>query len=138
VAVSKADLVPFAPSKEIHGDDTLREMRQVLRFSFINVPGLPLRAQIIFDRVHKQNAAASKPAGFFQISDTGELIKLAKNSIVAATILACGAHSRDRPSLETIRSAVRNALEFATEDIVGQVHVLLDEIEFHRQARLSP
>ena len=137
VDLSPADLVPFSPSKEVHADDTLREMRQVLRFTFIDAPGQPLRAQIVFDRVHKENVAVSKPAGFFQISETEQLIKLAKNSLGAATVLACF-QVKTPPDLETIRKAVGNVLESIESDIVLNVHVMLGEIALHRQARLSP
>jgi len=132
---SKTDLVPFGWKQDVRADDTLREFKQVIRFNFVDMPGVPLRAQILFDRVHKENTKLSKPVGFFRVSDTEELVRLAKNSLASAVILAFFQHSKSRPDAERIHRAVHDILEFNEADVESLVHVMLGEIELHRQAR---
>jgi hypothetical protein len=124
------DLLPL--SREIRCDDTLREFHQVIRFDVIY--GRPLRIQLLLDRRHKTNKRLSKPAAYYRMSSTDQLIRLGSNALATATVLAFFQQNRTEPSFEEIDKAVDSLIQMVAADAKTTVQVVLNDIKLRRMA----
>jgi len=126
-----SQLLPLA--KVIEADDTLREFTQVLRFDIVYDEDR-LRAQVLWDRRHKENKSLSKPLGYFPMSGTEQLLRLASNAFTIAGVLAFFRHKKGLPTHEEVESAVNSVLRLVKEDIIISTEVILRDIHLHKLA----
>jgi hypothetical protein len=124
------DLLPL--SREILCDDTLREFHQVIRFDVIY--GRPLRVQLLLDRRHKTNKRLSKPAAYYRMSSTDQLIRLGCNALATATVLAFFQQNRTDPGFEEIDKAVDSLIQMVAADAKTTVQVVLRDIKLRKMA----
>jgi hypothetical protein len=130
---SPVDLV-MLPYREIICDDTLREFIQVLRFDLIDIPGHPLRSQLLLDRRHKLNKSQSKPVAYFRMSSTEQLLKLANTALAVAVVLAYNEHDLLEPSDDMVRNVLKGHWQMAQADVLNAVQVILRDLQLHRLA----
>jgi len=126
-----SDLVPL--TKVIVCDDTLNEFRQVLRLDI--VAGKPLRTQLLLDRRHKWQPKLSKPLGYFRMSNTDQLVRLASNALSAALVLNMQSNL-DRP-FDQVQFAVESMLDLIRADIATTVDTVLRDLRAHKLAQQS-
>lgn len=123
-----SDLLPL--SREILCDDTLREFHQVIRFDIIY--GRPLRVQLLLDRRHKTNKRLSKPAAYYRMSSTDQLIRLGCNALATATVLAFFQQNRTDPAFDEIDKAVDSLIQMVAADAKTTVQVVLRDIKLRK------
>lgn len=124
------DLVPLP--REVQCDDTMREFNQVLRLDIVDK--VPLRTQLLLDRRHKKKKSLSRPAGYFRMSSTNQLITLATDALAAANVLAFFQQDRREPSHEEISKAVDSVFEIVAVDVKAMIPVILYDLRLHREA----
>lgn len=130
---SPAALV-MLPYREIQCDDTLREFNQVLRFDLVDMPGNPLRAQLLLDRRHKLNKGMSKPVAYFRMSSTEQLLKLANTALAVAAALVYAEQDLLDPSDDQIRNMLKSHWQMAQPDVLNAIKTILRDLQLHRMA----
>lgn len=107
----------------VRGDPTMRLFHQLLRVDLVKAE--PIKAQILFTRVHRKNPKLSENVGYISYSNQGDLFDLARHFFASGIALML---ARSMPFFSSGVVDVKHAVR---KNLLTQIEVIVELTELY-------